>query len=169
MLLLAAVLVGGWVWYDEELDQAHEEAEAYQIKAEAALAQQADLKDQIEALEDQVASLSEPSPVDPPTESTRRCLSPEEIRETLISQSDPDRYATYYSAEDVEAQGFCCGAGYVIEAWENGEVFIIGPTKSLGAYRGYEPDPRSDSTFTDEQFLRYSRFEARRCRSDFEP
>lgn len=108
-----------------------------------------------------------PDEASPSPEAERECLTAPGIRRMLLSRSNPDIWATRFNAAEAKAQGICCGPGYVVEAFsEFGEHVVIGPTRFLGKYRMFEPEPGEDVTFTQPQWIRYSRFEARRCRID---
>ncbi len=86
----------------------------------------------------------------------------------LISRSNPDIYALRFDSAEAESQGICCGPGYVVQAFnEFGELMVVGPTRGItDNYHMFEPGRNDDVTFTNQQWLRYSRFEARRCRSE---
>jgi hypothetical protein len=64
----------------------------------------------------------------------------------------------------VAEQGICCGAGYEVDAYNDvGHLGVIGPTRILGRYPWFEPSAGDDVTFTQQQWLRYARVEARQC------
>jgi hypothetical protein len=115
-------------------------------------------------IEDSPTLAPEVSEAPPAEEPAPDCLSPAGIRRMLLRHSNPDIEADYFDAAEVQSQGFCCGPGYVITVYDLEGPNIVGPTRFLGAYRAYEPDPAADSTFTEHQWIKYSRFEARRCR-----
>ena len=105
-----------------------------------------------------------------PHELETRCFSPKQIRQRMLIGRDPEREARYLDAEDVLTQGITGGPGYqIVIRVEYGQQVLLFPIPNKGEYPGIyvdnlEPglDP-GDTTFTRQQFIKYSKVEARRC------
>ena len=169
VLVLAVFLFGGWLYYSNKVDNLTEERDSWMASVERDEENISELRDEIESLETRVAELREQvRETEPePQPQTGRCLRAKEIRQELVSRSDPDIHAEYFDAQDIASQGICCGPGYVISTYTPfGEPAVIPPRPSFGEYHiaAVPLGPNDDVTFTPRQWLTYSIYEALRCR-----
>jgi hypothetical protein len=104
-----------------------------------------------------------------PATFTSRLPTPSELRESLLDGDDSDRRATYFDEADVQEQGIPGGPGYEILVYDNFQTYVLVPEGPNGRYYGVNTDslePGTDTTFTHEQFVKFSRIESRRCRRE---
>lgn len=57
ILLLGAALVGGWVWYSDQLNRANEQIEVFGAREQSSHRYEDDLRAEIDSLEGEVATL----------------------------------------------------------------------------------------------------------------
>jgi len=99
------------------------------------------------------------------------CKTPTQVRRSLLSGGGPNGRATYFNADDVEEQGIPGGRGYVVVLYDDhGHPYILLPSRAHGHYNTADPHDlvgfSDDATFTREQFEKYSKHEASRCRRE---